>query len=69
FISLDNYLINEEPYEHEIDDYLDTLLTNRNEETIESLNQKLREASRLGDLELQKYYLEKIVNFNKNRMN
>lgn len=57
---MDNYLINEEPYEHEIDDYLDTLLTNRNEETIESLNQKLREASRLGDLELQKYYLEKL---------
>ena len=53
-------MINEEPYEHEIDDYLDTLLTNRNEETIESLNQKLREASRLGDLELQKYYLEKL---------
>lgn len=69
FISLDNYMINEEPYEHEIDDYLNTLLTNRNEETIESLNHKLREASRLGDLELQKYYLEKIVNFNKNRMN
>ncbi len=69
FISLDNYLINEEPFEHEIDDYINTLTTNRNEETIESLNQKLREASRLGDLELQKYYLEKIVNHNKNRMN
>ncbi len=69
FISLDNYMINEEPYEHEIDDYLNMLITNRNEETIESLNHKLREASRLGDLELQKYYLEKIVDYNKNRMN
>lgn len=69
FISLDNYMINEEPYEYEIDDYINTLTSNRNEETIESLNQKLREASRLGDLELQKYYLEKIVNHNKNRMN
>src|SRR5699024_9706639 len=42
FITLDNYLINEEPYEHEIDDYLDTLLTNINVKTIESLKQKLR---------------------------
>lgn len=67
-ISLDNYMINEEPYEHEIDDYLNTIISNRNEETIESLNHKLREASKLGDMELQKYYLEKIVNFNKNRM-
>ncbi|HLR19726.1 MAG TPA: DNA primase [Staphylococcus sp.] len=69
FISLDNYMINEEPFEYEIDDYVNTLTSNRNEETIESLNHKLREASRLGDLELQKYYLEKIVNHNKNRMN
>src|SRR5699024_3080506 len=69
FISLYNYMINEETYKHEINYYLNTLLTNRNEETIESLNHKLREASRLGDLELKKYYLEKIVNFNKNRMN
>ncbi|PTF11387.1 DNA primase [Staphylococcus equorum] len=69
FISLDNYMINEEPFEYEIDDYVNTLTSNRNEETIESLNHKLREASRLGDLELQKYYLEKIVNNNKNRMN
>ncbi|MDN5602632.1 MAG: DNA primase [Staphylococcus equorum] len=69
FISLDNYMINEEPFEYEIDDYVNTLTSSRNEETIESLNHKLREASRLGDLELQKYYLEKIVNHNKNRMN
>ncbi|MDK9859105.1 DNA primase [Staphylococcus equorum] len=69
FISLDNYMINEEPFEYEINDYVNTLTSNRNEETIESLNHKLREASRLGDLELQKYYLEKIVNHNKNRMN
>ncbi|WP_436859884.1 DNA primase [Staphylococcus caeli] len=69
FISLDNYMINEEPYEYEMDDYINTVIANRNEETIESLNHKLREAARLGDLELQKYYLEKIVNHNKNRMN
>ncbi|WP_439848706.1 hypothetical protein, partial [Staphylococcus epidermidis] len=28
----------------------------------------LREASRIGDSELQKYYLQLIVNKNKNRM-
>ncbi|PTE76034.1 DNA primase, partial [Staphylococcus gallinarum] len=28
-ISLDNYMINEEPYEHEIDDYLNTIISNR----------------------------------------
>ncbi len=67
--SLDNYVINNEPFENEIDDYINTMTMNRNEETIETLNHKLREANRLGDFELQKYYLEKIVNYNKNNKN
>ena len=69
FISLDNYKINEEPFEHEIDDYINTITANRTEETAVSLNQKLNDALRLGDTELQKYYLAKIVDYNKNRMN
>src|SRR5699024_186197 len=48
FIRMDDYLMNEETDEHKIDDYLDRRLTNRNEETIESVNQKLRQAARLG---------------------
>ncbi|KYH14392.1 DNA primase [Staphylococcus kloosii] len=69
FISLDNFMINEEPYENEIDDYINTITKYRTSETIESLNNKLIEATRLGDQALQKQYLERIVNFNKNRMN
>ena len=69
FISLDNYKINEEPFEYEIDDYINTITANRTEETAVSLNQKLNDALRLGDTELQKYYLAKIVDYNKNRMN
>ncbi|MGJ5711840.1 DNA primase [Staphylococcus auricularis] len=68
-IALDNYTINAEPYENEIDDYINTLSKQRKEESIESLNHKLREATRLGDVELQKYYLEQIVNRNKSRNN
>ena len=62
-------MINEEPYENEIDDYINTITKYRTSETIESLNNKLIEATRLGDQALQKQYLERIVNFNKNRMN
>lgn len=69
FISLDNYKINEEPFEYEINDYINTITANRTEETAVSLNQKLNDALRLGDTELQKYYLAKIVDYNKNRMN
>ncbi|MCE4985673.1 DNA primase [Staphylococcus arlettae] len=69
FISLDNYKINEEPFEYEIDDYINTITANRTEETAVSLKQKLNDALRLGDTELQKYYLAKIVDYNKNRMN
>lgn len=66
FIALDNFLLNDEPYDHELDDYIAIILENRDEESKESLNRRLNEALRLGDVELQKYYLEKIVNFNKN---
>lgn len=67
-ISLDNLLLNRNPYEHEVQDYLNIITSDRNDDTPESLNEKLREAARIGDLELQKYYLEKIVRMNKNRM-
>ncbi|GEP78528.1 DNA primase [Staphylococcus carnosus] len=67
-ISLENLLLNRNPYEHEVQDYLNIITENRNDETPESLNEKLREAARIGDLELQKYYLEKIILINKNRM-
>lgn len=66
FIELEQYTLNDEPYENEIEDYI--LIINNNDESIESLNHKLREASRIGDVELQKYYLQLIVDKNKNRM-
>ena len=67
-ISLENLLLNRNPYEYELQDYINIITDNRNGETSETLNEKLREAARIGDMELQKYYLEKIVNMNKNRM-
>ena len=67
-IELDQYNLNDEPYENEIEDYIQIISKNKTEESIESLNYKLREATRIGDLELQKYYLQLIVNKNKNRM-
>ncbi|MCQ9277919.1 DNA primase [Staphylococcus borealis] len=67
-IALDNYDLNEEPYDSEIEDYMDVINEAKYGDTIEELNHKLREASRLGDVELQKYYLEQIVNKNKARM-
>ncbi|WP_086094863.1 DNA primase [Staphylococcus aureus] len=66
-ISLEQYSLNDEPYENEIDDYVNVINEN-GQETIESLNQKLREATRIGDVELQKYYLQQIVAKNKERM-
>ncbi|PTJ32319.1 DNA primase [Staphylococcus simulans] len=57
-IALDNLLLNNNPYEHEIDEYIQIIVSSRDEETSESLNQKLREATRIGDSELQKYYLQ-----------
>lgn len=67
FIELEQYSLNDEPYENEIEDYI-LIINNNEDESIESLNHKLREASRIGDVELQKYYLQLIVNKNKNRM-
>ncbi|EMM1367867.1 DNA primase [Staphylococcus aureus] len=66
-ISLEQYNLNDEPYENEIDDYVN-VINEKGQETIESLNQKLREATRIGDVELQKYYLQQIVAKNKERM-
>ncbi|HDC5544136.1 TPA: DNA primase [Staphylococcus aureus] len=66
-ISLEQYSLNDEPYENEIDDYVNVINEN-GQETIESLNHKLREATRIGDIELQKYYLQQIVAKNKERM-
>ena len=67
FIELDQYTLNDEPYENEIEDYI-LIINNNDDESIESLNHKLREAYRIGDVELQKYYLQLIVDKNKNRM-
>lgn len=66
-ISLEQYNLNDEPYENEIDDYVN-VINEKGQETIESLNHKLREATRVGDVELQKYYLQQIVAKNKERM-
>ncbi|HCQ2040871.1 TPA: DNA primase [Staphylococcus aureus] len=66
-ISLEQYNLNDEPYENEIDDYVN-VINEKGRETIESLNHKLREATRIGDVELQKYYLQQIVAKNKERM-
>ncbi len=66
-ISLEQYSLNDEPYENEIDDYVNVINEN-GQETIESLKHKLREATRIGDVELQKYYLQQIVAKNKERM-
>ncbi|ARH69566.1 DNA primase [Staphylococcus aureus] len=66
-ISLEQYSLNDEPYENEIDDYVNVINEN-GQETIESLNHKLREATRIDDVELQKYYLQQIVAKNKERM-
>ncbi|MCL9936344.1 DNA primase [Staphylococcus aureus] len=66
-ISLEQYSLNDEPYENEIDDYVNVINEN-GQETIESLNHKLSEATRIGDVELQKYYLQQIVAKNKERM-
>lgn len=67
-ISLDNYELNNEPYDNEIDDYIKSINEHKYEDSIEELNHKLREASRIGDVEMQKYYLGLIVNKNKQRM-
>lgn len=67
-IALDNYDLNQEPYDSEIEDYMNVINESKYGDTLEELNHKLREATRIGDVELQKYYLEQIVNKNKARM-
>ena len=49
-ISLDSYVLNEEPFEHELEDYINILNENKNEDSLEVLNHKLREATRIGIL-------------------
>lgn len=51
-IELDQYHLNDEPYENEIEDYIQIIKNNNNEDSLESLNYKLREASRI---EIQNY--------------
>ncbi|PTK36359.1 DNA primase [Staphylococcus hominis] len=67
-IQLDDYELNREPYDLEIEEYISTLNENKYEDSIEELNHKLKEALRIGDVESQKYYLQMIVNKNKQRM-
>lgn len=57
-ISLDNYDLNLEPFDHEIEDYIATLMENNDEDSIEILNHKLNEAQRTGDIDMVKYYLQ-----------
>ena len=61
-IQLDDYELNREPYDLEIEEYISTLNENKYEDSIEELNHKLKEALRIGDVESQKYYLQMIVN-------
>ena len=41
FIELEQYTLNDEPYENEIEDYI-LIINNNDDESIESLNHKLR---------------------------
>ena len=66
-IALDNYDINQEPYDSEIEDYMNVINESKYGDTLEELNHKLRSVTD-SDVELQKYYLEQIVNKNKARM-
>ncbi len=67
-IYLVDYPLNREPYENEIDDYIRVMTENRNSDSLETLHEKLREATRNKDVASQKYYLEMIVNKNRNRL-
>ncbi|MBI5975672.1 DNA primase [Staphylococcus canis] len=57
-----DYPLNTEPFEHEINDYINIITENRYTDSIDMLHHKLNEATRNGDLESQKHYLEMIVN-------
>ncbi|MDU0463827.1 DNA primase [Staphylococcus chromogenes] len=67
-IYLVDYPLNHEPYENEMNDYIRVMTEHRHSDSLESLHEKLREATRNKDLESQKYYLEMIVNKNRNRL-
>ncbi len=67
-IHLVDYPLNSEPFENEITDYIKLMTEHRFSESIETLHEKLREATRIGDTESQKYYLEMIVNKNRARL-
>ncbi|NHA36044.1 DNA primase [Staphylococcus schleiferi] len=67
-IHLVDYPLNHEPFENEITDYIKLMTEHRFSESIETLHEKLREATRIGDTESQKYYLEMIVNKNRARL-
>ena len=47
-IALDNYDINQEPYDSEIEDYMNVINESKYGDTLEELNHKLREASRIA---------------------
>ena len=49
-IALDNYDINQEPYDSEIEDYMNVINESKYGDTLEELNHKLREASRISDV-------------------
>ena len=51
-IELDQYHLNDEPYENEIEDYIQIIKNNNNEDSLESLNYKLRKHR---VLEIQNY--------------
>ncbi|MCS4485547.1 DNA primase [Staphylococcus americanisciuri] len=61
-IQLVDYPLNHSPYDHEILDYISVITSNRSTDSLETLQVKLNEAIRIGDSEVQKYYLEQIVN-------
>ncbi len=67
-IYLVDYPLNREPYENEIDDYIRVMTEHRYSDSIDTLHEKLREATRNKDVASQKYYLEMIVNKNRNRL-
>lgn len=67
-IYLIDYPLNEEPYENEMSDYINVMTEHRHSDSLEHLHEKLREAVRNKDEASKKYYLEMIVNKNRNRL-
>ncbi|WP_323704727.1 DNA primase [Mammaliicoccus sp. Dog046] len=66
---LDSLLLNDEPESEEMEDYIRIISPNeREEQTIEYLNEQLNYAIRAGDKDLQSKYLQEIVQYNRNRM-